>query len=132
MIILFKLSLALACNAIVLVFVCLFFYKLVSILDQLHVPEDQAITGELFHREKEEEINQTELSRRTGVPQPTISRILDALHESPNFQSMLKLAKYFKVPVETLYEEDLSYYDQPTQTMTVDSSKTITIEIKVH
>jgi|OM-RGC.v1.030643168 transcriptional regulator with XRE-family HTH domain len=92
---------------------------------------------------KEEEINQTELSRRTGVPQPTISRILDALHESPNFHSMLKLAKYFKVPVETLYEVEPEFtretqldlfedYTTGSETITVDGSKTITIEIKVH
>ena len=78
-----------------------------------------------------ESLSQQELSRRTGVSQPTISRILDGTYESPSFFNMLKLAKYFKVPVETLYEEDLSYYDESTETITVDSSKTITIEIKV-
>ena len=84
---------------------------------------------------KEDQISQSELSRRTGVPQPTISRILDAVHESPNFHSMYKLAKYFDVPVESLYHQELQRFGETlpeSQSIQVDSSKTITIEIKVH
>ena len=82
----------------------------------------------------EEGINQEQLSRKTGVTQPTLSRIVNRVQEAPSFHSMYKLAKYFDVPVESLYHEELERFGETlpeSQSIQVDSSKTITVEIRV-
>ncbi len=82
----------------------------------------------------EEGINQEQLSRKTGVTQPTLSRIVNRVQEAPSFHSMYKLAKYFDVPVESLYHEELERFGETlpeSQSIQVDSTKTITVEIRV-
>jgi|TARA_B110000908_G_C9956636_1_gene314953 transcriptional regulator with XRE-family HTH domain len=53
---------------------------------------------------RENNISQSSLSRRTGVPQPTINRFINGKTASPTFSVMKKLADHFDVSVETLYE----------------------------
>lgn len=82
----------------------------------------------------EEGINQDQLSKKTGVHRATLSRIVNRVQEAPSFHSMYKLAKYFDVPVECLYHEELERFGETlpeSQSIQVDSTKTITVEIRV-
>jgi transcriptional regulator with XRE-family HTH domain len=45
-------------------------------------------------------INQTDLSKKTGVPQPTISRMLNGDTRSPRLSSVSKLAKHFGITLD--------------------------------
>jgi transcriptional regulator with XRE-family HTH domain len=56
----------------------------------------------------EVDINQSELARNTGVPQPTINRFLNGHSKSPNFISIKKLAEYFGVSAQSLYDDNLA------------------------
>lgn len=47
------------------------------------------------------QINQSDLARRTGVSQPTISRVLSGL-ASPSITSTQEIAEYFGVSVDYL------------------------------
>lgn len=49
-----------------------------------------------------EKIRTTELSRRTGLPQPTLHRIVQGLVASPHKTSLVTLANYFKISLEQL------------------------------
>jgi|TARA_B110000967_G_scaffold55613_1_gene57016 transcriptional regulator with XRE-family HTH domain len=48
-------------------------------------------------------ISQSGLSRATGVPQPTINRILSQVTQDPRRDSMISIANYFGVALESLY-----------------------------
>jgi len=79
-------------------------------------------------------LTQAELGRRTGIAQPTINRMLHNVTEEPSFSTMLKLANYFNVRVETLYEssEEYTYTEEvEDKVISVPVSKTITVEIKI-
>jgi len=52
--------------------------------------------------------NPYELQRATGVPQPTIHRILTGESNDPRTKTLQPLADYFGVPVADLRERDLS------------------------
>lgn len=54
----------------------------------------------LYHLMSAKGINQTRLAKETGVPQPTISRIIRGDTTSPRFSSIKKIANYFDVPLE--------------------------------
>lgn len=58
---------------------------------------------ELARLMKLEGISQSGLSRATGVPQPTINRILSQVTQDPRRDSMISIANYFGVPLESLY-----------------------------
>ncbi len=58
---------------------------------------------ELARLMKQEGISQSGLSRATGVPQPTINRILSQVTQDPRRDSMISIANYFGVPLESLY-----------------------------
>jgi len=47
-------------------------------------------------------ISQTDLSKATGVPQPTISRILRGDTKSPKVSSLKKIAAHFDVTLDHL------------------------------
>jgi|TARA_R110000823_G_scaffold39539_6_gene105552 transcriptional regulator with XRE-family HTH domain len=51
-----------------------------------------------------DDINQSELARSTGVPQPTINRFLHGHSKSPSFSSVKKLAEHFGVTAQSLYD----------------------------
>jgi len=53
----------------------------------------------------EKDINQSDLSRETGVPQPTIHRILNGHTKSSNYKTMKSIGKYFDVSVDYLHSE---------------------------
>ena len=58
---------------------------------------------ELARLMKQEGISQSGLFRATGVPQPTINRILSQVTQDPRRDSMISIANYFGVPLESLY-----------------------------
>ena len=61
------------------------------------------MSTELARLMKQEGISQSGLSRATGVPQPTINRILSQVTQDPRRDSMISIANYFGVPLESLY-----------------------------
>ena len=48
-------------------------------------------------------LSQSALSRATGVPQPTINRILSQATQDLRRDSVVRIAKYFNVTPESLY-----------------------------
>ena len=61
------------------------------------------MSTELARLMKQEGISQSGLARATGVPQPTINRILSQVTQDPRRDSMISIANYFGVPLESLY-----------------------------
>jgi transcriptional regulator with XRE-family HTH domain len=53
---------------------------------------------------REKQISQSALARATGVPQPTINRILSEVTREPRRDSVLRIANYFGVTPESMYE----------------------------
>jgi len=60
---------------------------------------------------REKQISQSALARATGVPQPTINRILSEVTREPRRDSVLRIANYFGVTPESMYESP-SHRDQ--------------------
>jgi len=63
----------------------------------------ESMSKELARLMKLEGISQSGLSRATGVPQPTINRILSQVTQDPRRDSMISIANYFGVALESLY-----------------------------
>ena len=63
----------------------------------------ESMSTELARLMKQEGISLSGLSRATGVPQPTINRILSQVTQDPRRDSMISIANYFGVPLEALY-----------------------------
>ena len=63
----------------------------------------ESMSTELARLMKLKGISQSGLSRATGVPQPTINRILSQVTQDPRRDSMISIANYFGVPLESLY-----------------------------
>jgi len=64
-----------------------------------------SISKQLASLMKEHGVSQSGLSRGCGVPQPTINRILNEKTREPRRDSVLRIAKFFDVSVESLYKE---------------------------
>ncbi len=62
------------------------------------------ISRQLAKLMREQHISQSALSRATGVPQPTINRILSEVTREPRRDSVVRIANYFGVTPESLYE----------------------------
>jgi len=54
----------------------------------------------------DDDISQNELARRSGVPQPTIARILSGQHDEPKESTLRKLADYFGVSTGDMRAEN--------------------------
>ena len=63
------------------------------------------ISQQLARLMRENGVSQSGLSRGCGVPQPTINRILNEKTKEPRRESVVRIAKFFGVPPETLYKE---------------------------
>ncbi|MDG1474159.1 MAG: helix-turn-helix transcriptional regulator, partial [Porticoccaceae bacterium] len=48
-------------------------------------------------------LTQSALARSTGVPQPSINRILSGVTSEPRRAALVKIADHFGVPVESFY-----------------------------
>jgi transcriptional regulator with XRE-family HTH domain len=62
------------------------------------------ISKQLAKLMRERRLSQSALSRATGVPQPTINRILSEVTREPRRVSVVRIANYFGVTPESLYE----------------------------
>ena len=62
------------------------------------------ISKQLAKLMRERHLSQSALSRATGVPQPTINRILSEVTREPRRDSVVRIANYFGVTPESLYE----------------------------
>ena len=51
----------------------------------------------------EQGVSQSGLARATGVPQPTINRILNSATKEPRHNTLLAIANFFKVTIDELY-----------------------------
>jgi len=67
------------------------------------VDKELDIAGRLGQLMREKEFTQSSLSRASGVPQPTINRILVRVTRDPRRESVVKLANCFNVSPEFLY-----------------------------
>lgn len=63
------------------------------------------ISKQLATLMREHRVSQSGLSRGCGVPQPTINRILNEKTREPRRDSVVRIAKFFKVQPESLYSE---------------------------
>lgn len=62
------------------------------------------ISKQLAKLMRDQQLSQSALSRATGVPQPTINRILSEVTREPRRDSVIRIANYFGVTPESLYE----------------------------
>ena len=61
------------------------------------------LSGCLRKLMRERRISQTALSRATGVPQPTINRILNGVTLNPRHDSVVHLATFFHMTPDSMY-----------------------------
>lgn len=62
------------------------------------------ISKQLAKLMRDKGLSQSALSRATGVPQPTINRILSEVTREPRRDSVVRIANYFGITPESLYE----------------------------
>ena len=62
------------------------------------------ISKQLTKLMRDRKLSQSALARATGVPQPTINRILSEVTREPRRDSVVRIANYFGVTPESLYE----------------------------
>ena len=55
---------------------------------------------------QENKLTPTELSRATDIPRTTIQMILSGTTDNPRLDTLLKLSKYFKLPVRSLIGQE--------------------------
>jgi transcriptional regulator with XRE-family HTH domain len=66
--------------------------------------KDLDISKQLAKLMRNQNLSQSALSRATNVPQPTINRILSGVTREPRRDSVVRLAAFFKVTPESLYD----------------------------
>ena len=69
-----------------------------------NTPMKLDISKQLAKLMRDQHLSQSALSRATGVPQPTINRILSGVTREPRRDSVVRIANYFGVTPESLYE----------------------------
>jgi transcriptional regulator with XRE-family HTH domain len=57
---------------------------------------------------KKEDISEAELSRRCGVTQPMINRIVNAKTDNPKLKTLLRISRYFGITISELVEAKMS------------------------
>ena len=62
------------------------------------------ISKKLSKLMRDNNLSQSALSRATGVPQPTINRILSEVTREPRRDSVVRIANFFGITPESLYE----------------------------
>jgi transcriptional regulator with XRE-family HTH domain len=61
------------------------------------------ISNQLAKLMKDRLVSQSELSRSTGVPQPTINRILNEVTLEPRHDTIVRIANFFGVTPDSMY-----------------------------
>ncbi len=56
---------------------------------------------------KKENISEAELSRRCGVTQPMINRIVNAKTDNPKLKTLLRISRYFGISITDLVESNM-------------------------
>lgn len=74
--------------------------KLLSKTDDILIENLQLLMHE--HR-----VNEAELARRTGIPQPTLHKILSGKTADPRISTLQQLANYFQISLDGLYSYDV-------------------------
>ena len=62
------------------------------------------VSKQLSKLMRDNNLSQSALSRATGVPQPTINRILSEVTREPRRDSVVRIANFFGITPESLYE----------------------------
>ena len=62
-----------------------------------------------------EGISEAELSRRCGVTQPMINRIVNAKTDNPKLKTLLRISRYFGISITELVEA--KFAEQKTETI---------------
>tara|TARA_Y100001951_G_C11249187_1_gene245290 strand:- start:9 stop:206 length:198 start_codon:yes stop_codon:yes gene_type:complete len=61
---------------------------------------------ELFNKRLEEtRLSQRQVSKLTGIPQQTLSKISTGQTTMPDYSTAKKLARFLKVPTRSLYDD---------------------------
>lgn len=55
-----------------------------------------------------EDISEAELSRRCGVTQPMINRIVNAKTDNPKLKTLLRISRYFGITISELVEAKMA------------------------
>lgn len=63
------------------------------------------ISQQLARLMRQNGVSQSGLSRACGVPQPTINRILNEKTKEPRRESVVRIANFFGVDPESMYQE---------------------------
>lgn len=71
----------------------------------------QDISQQLAKLMRENGVSQSGLSRGCGVPQPTINRILNEKTKEPRRESVVRIAAFFGVEPEFLYQSSVQVLD---------------------
>ena len=69
---------------------------------------------------KDNNLSQSALSRATGVPQPTINRILSEVTREPRRDSVVRIANFFGITPESLYDTSSAKSPQTPKAETVE------------
>jgi len=72
-----------------------------------------------------EGISEAELSRRCGVTQPMINRIVNAKTDNPKLKTLLRLSRYFGITITELVEANMdSASTETNQTASTEQQET--------
>ena len=78
------------------------------ILEKKQLSRDDILITNLYSLIQEHQINEAELSRRTGIPQPTLHKILSGKTTDPRISTLLQtLASYFNITLDNLFSDNV-------------------------
>ena len=66
------------------------------------------ISQKLWRLMRENNLSQSALSRATGIPQPTINRILSEVTREPRRDAVIAIAAFFGIPPQSLFDDEIS------------------------
>ena len=66
------------------------------------------ISQKLWRLMRENNLSQSGLSRATGIPQPTINRILSEVTREPRRDAVIAIAKFFGIAPQSLFDDEIS------------------------
>ena len=66
------------------------------------------ISQKLWRLMRENNLSQSGLSRATGIPQPTINRILSEVTREPRRDAVIAIAEFFGIPTQSLFDDEIS------------------------
>jgi len=66
------------------------------------------ISQKLWRLMRENNLSQSGLSKATGIPQPTINRILSEVTREPRRDAVIAIAKFFGIAPQSLFDDEIS------------------------